>query len=58
MVKNFENRIDYVDIQAYGVGKVKIEDENTPERCQKVIEIDGLEGEQMLACSNPNARVF
>jgi len=26
MVKNFENRIDYVDIGAYGVGKVKIDE--------------------------------
>jgi predicted RNA-binding protein with PUA domain len=25
MAKNFENRIDYVDIKAYGVGKVKID---------------------------------
>jgi len=25
MARNFENRIDYVDIQAYGVGKVKID---------------------------------
>ena len=26
MARNFENRIDYVDIEAYGVGKVKIND--------------------------------
>ena len=30
MAHKFENRIDYVDISAYQIGKVKVESPNSP----------------------------
>lgn len=44
MAKNFENRIDYVDIKAYGVGKVKIVDREIKRNPIQETEMD-IEGE-------------
>ena len=44
MAKNFENRIDYVDIKAYGVGKVKMVDKETKRNHTQETEMD-IEGE-------------
>lgn len=59
MAKNFQNRIDYVDIKAYGIGKVKIDDDIDENMFRKKHHEDSdNEGEKMKNCSNPNARVF
>lgn len=58
MASRFENRIDYVDISAYGIGKVKVQ--NEIKKADKVLDnqIDGVEEETMHHASNPNARIF
>jgi|TARA_B110000285_G_C15121977_1_gene617745 hypothetical protein len=58
MARKFENRIDYVDISAYGIGKVKIENDEHTHTKMHENEIDGVEEQTMHNASNPNARIF
>lgn len=58
MASKFENRIDYVDISAYGIGKIKVHNQIKKEKKLLDNDIDGVEEETMHNASNPNARIF
>lgn len=53
MASKFENRIDYVDISAYGIGKVKVDHEEP-----KSDELEELEDQTMGANNSTHSRVF
>lgn len=55
MASKFENRIDYVDISAYGIGKVKVEGNGQDE---KEKELEKIEQDSIQHNSTPVSRIY
>ena len=56
MASKFENRIDYVDISAYGIGKVNVDNSN--KLSQKEKELQKIEQDSIDHNSTPVSRIY